>query len=104
MKQSKILSLIGIATRGRNIVSGEFSTEKSIKDGSACLVLIAEDASDNTKKKFKDKCSFYEVPCFVYESKENLGHAMGMQLRSSLAITDIGLANTIMKNLEQSNY
>lgn len=104
MKQSKVLSLIGIAARGRNVVSGEFSTEKSVKDGSAYLVIVAEDASDNTKKKFLDKSRFYEVPCFVFESKENLGHAMGRQMRSSLAVTDSGLANAIMKHLEESNH
>ncbi len=104
MKQSKVLSLIGIAARGRNVVSGEFSTESAVKDGSACLVIVAEDASANTKKKFTDKCQFYEVPCFVYESKENLGHAMGKEMRSSLAVTEPGLANTIKKHLEESNH
>lgn len=104
MKQSKVLSLIGIAARGRNVVSGEFSTENAVKDGSACLVIVAEDASANTKKKFTDKCQFYEVPCFMYESKEHLGHAMGKEMRSSLAVTEPGLANTIKKHLEESNH
>lgn len=104
MKQSKVLSLIGIAARGRNVVSGEFSTENAVKDGSAYLVVVAEDASANTKKKFTDKCRFYEVPCFVYESKENLGHSIGREMRSSLAVTDAGLANAIMKCLEDVNH
>lgn len=104
MKQSKVLSLIGIAARGRNVVSGEFSTENAVKDGTACLVIVAKDASANTKKKFTDKCQFYEVPCFEYGSKEELGHSMGREMRSSLAVTDLGLANAIMKHLEEANH
>ena len=50
MKKNKILSLLGLATRSRNVVSGEFMTEKAVKNYSAELVIVAEDASDNTKK------------------------------------------------------
>ena len=59
---SKVLSLVGLATRAGKTVSGEFSTEKSVKTGKGFLVLVAEDASENTRKKFRDMCDFYEVP------------------------------------------
>lgn len=100
MKQNKILSLLGLAMRGRNLVSGEFQTLESVRSGSAMLVIIAEDASANTKKLFTDKCSFYEVPMYQYETKENLGRAIGKEVRSSLAVCDAGLADAIMKQLE----
>ena len=29
--QNKVLSMLGIAARGRNVVSGEFMTEKAVK-------------------------------------------------------------------------
>lgn len=102
MKQNKVYSLLGIAMRGRNIVSGEFATESAVKDGSAALVIVADDASDNTKKLFSNKCSFYEVPYVVYGTKEELGHAMGKDLRSSLAITDYGMAQAVMRQLEET--
>ena len=54
MKQNKIYSLLGLAMRGRNLVSGEFQTEDAVKKGSAMLVIVAEDASANTKKLFHD--------------------------------------------------
>ena len=76
MGQNKIFSLLGIAMRGRNLVSGEYQTLEAVKKGSAMLVIVAEDASDNTKKLFSDKCSFYKVPIFRYGTKENLGRAV----------------------------
>ncbi len=99
MKQNKVLSLLGLAMRGRNLVSGEFQTENAVKDGSALLVIVAEDASANTKKLFHDKCSFYEVPILEYGTKEQLGRAIGKDLRSSMAICDEGLARAVLKTV-----
>lgn len=101
MRPNKIFSMIGLATRARNAVSGEFMTEKAVKDGSACLVIVGTDASGNTKKNFSDMCAFYHVPIYVYGTKEELGHAMGKQMRASLAIVDEGMAKSLMKNLDE---
>ena len=84
------------------IMSGEFATDKSVKEGSAFLVLVSEDASDNTKKKFSNTCEFYGVPRYFFGTKEELGHAIGKEMRSSLAITDEGFAKSLIKHLEQS--
>ena len=101
MKQNKVFSLLGIAMRGHNLVSGELQTLNAIKNGSAMLVIIAEDASDNTRKLFTDKCSFYNVPVRMYGQKEELGRAIGKDLRSSLGVCDAGLADTIIKRLKE---
>lgn len=43
--------MLGLAMKAGKVVSGEFAVDKSIKDGSAWLVIIASDASDNTYQK-----------------------------------------------------
>ena len=101
MAQNKVLSYIGLATKAGKLVSGEFMTEKAVKEGSAALVIVAQDASDNTKKMFTNMCSFYNVPIVIMQEKEILGHAMGKQFRASLAITDPGFADAIKKQLEK---
>jgi ribosomal protein L7Ae-like RNA K-turn-binding protein len=103
LKPDKILSMLGLAMRAGKVVSGEFSTEKAIKSGKAYLVIIAEDASDNTKKNFSDSCSYYHVPFAVYSTKEMLGHCIGKQMRASLAVTDEGLGREIVKKMEAQN-
>lgn len=102
MKQNKALSLVSLATKAGKTVSGEFATEKAVKDFTAELVLVAGDASDNTKKKFKNMCDFYEVPIYFYGDKDTLGHAMGKEFRASLAVTDEGFAKGIRKHLDLS--
>lgn len=100
MSQNKILSLIGLATKAGKTASGEFCTEKEVKSGRAALVIVAGDASDNTKKKFQNMCDFYEVPIYFYKDKDTLGHAMGKQFRASLAILDEGFAKGIRKHMD----
>lgn len=100
LNQNKILSLIGMATRARKVVSGEYMTENKVKSGGAFLVVVAKDASDNTKKMFSDMCQFYELPMYEYGTKEELGHAMGKDVRASLAITEEGFAKALTKLLD----
>lgn len=100
MKPNKVCSLIGLAMKAGKVVSGEFATEKEVKTGYAELVIVAEDASDNTKKKFQNMCEFYEVPIYFYGDKDTLGHAMGKEFRASLAVTDPGFAKGITKHLD----
>ena len=99
MKNNRVLSLIGLATKAGKTVSGEFSTEKSVKTGKGLLVIVAEDASENTKKKFRNMCEFYQVPIYFYKDKDTLGHAMGKEFRASLAIQDENFAKAIMKEV-----
>lgn len=102
MKSNKVFSLLGLATKAGRVVSGEFMTEKAVKDGKARLVIAGVDASANTKKNFRNMCEFYRVPYFEYGTKEELGHAMGKEMRASLAVTDDGFAKSLKKHLEEA--
>jgi len=92
--------MIGLATKAGKAVSGEFMSEKMIKAGRAFMAIVAEDASDNTKKRFCDMCQYYQVPLYFYVDKVTLGHAMGKEFRASLAVTDAGFAKEIIKRIE----
>lgn len=104
MKQNKVLSVLGLATRAGRVKSGEFATEQAVKNFTAELVLVAEDASDNTKKMFRNMCSFYQVPLYIHSTKEELGWAIGKQYRASVALCDQGFADLLMKRLEEAGY
>ena len=99
----KVYSLLGLAARARRLASGEFMTEKSVKTGQGALVITAQDASDNTKKNFRDMCTYYHVPFFLFGTKEELGRAIGKELRASLAVNDAGFAEAIKKELAAWN-
>ena len=98
MAWNKAYGMIGMAMKAGKVVSGEFATEKAVKAGKAALVIVSETASENTKKKFRNMCDYYEVPIRFLGQKEELGHAIGKEFRASLAVLDAGLAKAIEKN------
>ncbi len=97
----KELSLLGLATKAGKVASGEFSTEKSVKTGKGFLVLVADDASQNTRKKFQNMCDFYEVPIYFIANKEELGRFCGKEFRASLAVQDENFAKAMLKELQK---
>ena len=92
-----VLKLLGLSYRAGLLSSGEFSTEKAIKERRAKLVIVSEDASFNTKKKFRDKCVYYNVPCFEFGDKISLGKAFGQTERTSIAVLSEGFAEKIIQ-------
>jgi ribosomal protein L7Ae-like RNA K-turn-binding protein len=104
LSRSKELAFLGLAAKAGRIVSGEFATEKGVKAGQVFLVLTAQDASENTKKKFKDMCTYYKVPLYNVGTKEELGGAIGKDYRASLGVTDENFALAMIKKLEKMGY
>lgn len=100
LKGNKVLSLLGLAKRAGKVVSGEFSTETAVKSSKAYLVVVSEEASENTKKKFSNMCTYYRVPIYFYGKKEELGKCIGQEFRASLAVTDPGFSEALRKQME----
>jgi ribosomal protein L7Ae-like RNA K-turn-binding protein len=101
--QNKIFAMTGLATRAGKTVSGEFSVEKAVKTKKAKLVIVSEDASANTKKLFINKCKFYNIPIFVYGSREQLGKSTGNKERASIAVLDESFSKSIMNILTKND-
>lgn len=100
MSNNRILSMISLAKKAGKLVSGEFAVDAAGKSGEACLIILAEDASDRTLKSVTDMCRFYEVPYVIYSTKDNLGRAIGKENRAQIAITDENFAKGILKLFE----
>ena len=100
MNRNKVLGLLGLAEKAGKVRSGEFSTEKAVKSGKAGLVIVSEESSDNTKKMFRNMCTYYEVPYYEFGSKDELGHATGKAMRASLAVVDPGFSEAIRKQID----
>ncbi len=83
--------------RAGKLVTGDESVLKEVRSGEAKLVVIAEDASDNTKKKFRDKCSYYNVPILEVFSRAELGASIGKAERVVIGVTDTGFAQMLQK-------
>lgn len=98
MLNKQVASLLGLAMRGRKLATGE-SALKSIQSGKAHLVLIASDASDNTKKKYIDKCTYYQVDYYITGTSEELSNSVGKVNRMAIVVLDAGFAKSMKSKL-----
>lgn len=102
---NKVLNLIGLACRSRNISAGTDTCLVNIKSKKAFLVFIAKDASLPTQKKIIDKCNFYNVQYNLSFDSDTLSNAIGKEAIKVITINDIGFSNNIKNILKESvNY
>ncbi|MGL4382992.1 MAG: L7Ae/L30e/S12e/Gadd45 family ribosomal protein [Bacilli bacterium] len=94
------LNSLSLAMASGNVAHGD-QVMKSIRSNKAYLVLIASDASNNTKKQFKNKSLYYEVPCYEVVASSILSHAIGKQGRMYLAITSKDFAQLIINKMKE---
>ena len=94
MLNHKVLSLLGLASRARKISCGDVLL-KDIRSHKIYFVIIAEDASENTKKKFSDKCKYYHIDYMIIGQIDDLSQAIGKDNRVVIGIKDKGFADKI---------
>ena len=100
---NRIYSFIGLAMKAGRLVSGEFACEKAVKQGRACLVIVAEDASENTKKMFADMCEYRKLPIRYFGIKSLLGSCIGKETRAVIVILDKGFSDRLMSMIDNAD-
>ena len=91
---------LGLATRANRVVSGEDTVIRGIKTKRFHLVLISDDASTNTNKRFNDKCRYYHIPIRQAGTRQALGEAIGKRERVVIGITDKGFSEKMIRMLD----
>ena len=92
----KLLGMLGLAKRAGKVSTGTFICEKMIKSKSAKLVILASDASDNTKKTINDACLHYGVKLIECSDMSELGHWVGASAdRAVVSVNDNNFAKAI---------
>ena len=104
MNLSKVLTLIGFAYKSRKMVSGEGISLEAIKKNNVKLVFLASDASENTRKRIKDKCSYRDIPVSEELDRLQIGNAIGKDERVVIGITDEGFSQSMLKLLGGGAY
>jgi len=97
MRPPRYLSALSLCAKAGKIASGEAMTEQALRGGRAKLLLIAEDASGQTKKKFTAMAERAGVPVLTLPDRSTLGGAIGKEFRASAAVLDSGFAEMIRK-------
>lgn len=93
--ENRIYQMIALCQKARKLVAGEFACKQAVLEKQAMLVIVATDASDNTKKLFKDKASYRNINYIEWGTKEDLGNKIGKDPRAVIAIVDNNFAEKI---------
>lgn len=96
---NKIYSMIGIAKKGGKVAIGYDVTCLNIEKNKSVLVLIAEDASEKTKKNILYVCNKYNCKYIEYGEKNLLGKSLGRKMVSVLSINDENIASYLLNNV-----
>lgn len=100
MREQEILNLLGLALRAGKIETGTEKVMASIRAKRYKLVILADDASDNSKEKIIRLAENNNVPLVVWGTSDVLADAIGKGITIAIGIKDAGFAKTIKKKFE----
>jgi ribosomal protein L7Ae-like RNA K-turn-binding protein len=100
---TKLYSYLGLAQRAGKLVSGEEAVEAAVRRGRVRLVIIAADASSNTKAKFSNMAGHRRIDYVLVGDKDTLGKAIGKPQRAVIGVVDRGFASLIRGLVEEKN-
>lgn len=99
--KEKALNLLGLMRKANAIQIGEENSGASIRAGTAKLLLLASDASDNAVRRAKGFVYGRNIPLISTPfMKEEISAAVGKPGCSMLAVCDLGFADSFMKLLQ----
>lgn len=100
--KEKFLGFLGLTRKSGNLVLGGNLTQTAINKNRIKLIVLAEDASSNTKEKFLREAENLGIKIITFPNKEDLGSVFGKSEISVLGVTDIKMAKRIISLSDES--
>ena len=102
MDRLNVLSLLGLSLRGGRLAIGEEPAEAAARARDARVLLLASDAAEGTRRRCEHfaragDCLWLRLPF----TKEELGRALGRTSVAIAAVTDVGLADALLRRLAE---
>lgn len=100
-REQRIMNLLSMAARARRIASGAFAAEEALKRKQGTFLLLAADASAETKVKFTRMAAQTDVPAAEILTMQQLGHCLGKEYRAVAVLIDRGFADRLSGHLHE---
>lgn len=91
------LGMIGLAMRAGKIKCGAYSVIRAAEDGSARLVIAAENIGADNRRKIENLCSELNIPLVYHSSTEELSRSVGKKNVPVVCICDDNFAAGVRK-------
>ena len=96
---NKVYGMLGISAKAGKVVAGTDIVIENMKKKKLHLVIVADDASDKTKKEMTFNCNKYNVELRFFGDIDSNSKAIGKSIKAIIGILDKGLAMSIIKLL-----
>ena len=100
--QRRVLGLIGLGVRARNVVVGVEQVRLAARKGQLAMAIVAPDASPNSRKKLLPLLTAKRIPVREGPAGEALGSLVGRETTAAIGITDASLARGVRKLFDES--
>lgn len=97
MFSDSIYKMLGLSVRAGGVAFGEGAAKDSLRANTSSLIVVSSDASENTKKKFRQSSDFYHTPYFEFGDRYSLGKACGREFAVVISITNESLGNRLVE-------
>lgn len=97
---SKLKSYIGFARKSGNLVTGTATVIYTMEKKKVKLLIISEDASENTKKKLIKIAEKNNIKYVIYENGQELSDGAGQGYKTSFAVLDDNFAKVILNEID----
>jgi len=91
------LTLLGFAQKAGKLVAGEDTVHIALKKKKVKLLIVAGDASDNTKDRANQWKASFGVELLDVLDKDTLSQAIGKSNRALIGVIDQGFATQMLK-------
>lgn len=98
-----MIKTLGLVRRARKLIVGTELTVKGVRTNRVKLVLLAIDASNNTKKQIYDKCKTYNVDVIDIFSSEEISNSIGKKNIKVIGIIDQGFSKALLNQAKEVN-
>lgn len=96
------LTLLGFAQKAGKLVAGEDTVHLALKKRKVKLLIVAGDASNNTKDRATQWKASFGIELLETLDKETLSQAIGKSNRALIGVTDQGFATQLLKAAEKT--
>lgn len=98
---SRVYSMMGLCMKAGRLAYGSDMCEEKIKNNQVKLLIVAKNASDNTKGKFENLCNSNGIDFMFFGTIDLISHSIGKDNKAIVAILDEGFATRIKEMLKE---
>ncbi|MBQ9267829.1 MAG: ribosomal L7Ae/L30e/S12e/Gadd45 family protein [Clostridia bacterium] len=97
----RIYSMLGLCMKAGKIAYGSDMCEEKIKCEKVSMLIVAEDASKNTKERFRKLCD-RKIKYWEFGKINEISHYIGKENKAVIGIMDDGFSKKINELMEES--